>query len=129
MSKDLSTYFLKSLSVILLIVLSFSNISFCEIISIGCKPEATSCCCDHEYSKSVSFQKSCCCELKEAPVQPAETAAAITEMNIKLTAGDVHLSNSHLSIHNHLHATNQHPISFHSPPDSDLNILYSVLRI
>ncbi|MEO8446023.1 MAG: hypothetical protein ABI528_00930 [bacterium] len=129
MPKIFSTYFLKALSLILLSGFLFTNLSFCEILTESCTPETLSCCCkQHEQSREVSYQKSCCCEVKQAPVQ-AESSALNTQILTKITPEDVHLPVNHLYSNYNFSDSDQHPVPYHPPPDSDLNILYSVLRI
>gem|GEM_PF-4196617 len=108
----------------------FTNLSFGEILTESCNFETMSCCCkQHEQIKEVSYQKSCCCEVKQAPVQPAKASALITEIQTKLTTGDVPSSGNNVYNNYYFSDSDQYPVSFHPPPDSDFNILYSVLRI
>ncbi len=132
MTDNLRKYFLKPISLILLMSLLFSGAALCETIIDNCKPEMNSSCCmisDDDNSKPTRPEKPCCCEIREATDQQSEATTVLTQILSKILSNDIQIHTVKNINYFDSYELNFRPLSFHSPPNTDLNILNSNFRI
>lgn len=131
MTLKLKKYFFKSFALILLTMFLLSNVSFCQLVMLSCKSEISSCCCkkSNETPRTIKIEKQCCCEIKEASNQPLDVTTALVQIQNKNITFEIHqFANYSFADAEGPHLSYK-PISFHSPPAIDLNILNSNFRI
>lgn len=125
-------YFLIPVSLILLINFLFPGFTFCQIIVDNCKSELTSCCpvqSDNDVSGTNKVKNHCCCEIKEGANQQAEASTVLTDIRNKILSNDIQIHTIKNINYIDSYELSIRPLSFHSPPETDLNILNSTFRI
>lgn len=126
------------ISILLLtVVFTFVNLSVVSNVFCSMKDMADCCCKQKTEKKSccankveVKLTKHCVCEIKEANTEPAELLQNVT-VNIVSKTLKVFMPADFLSSGNeNIKAySNSNIITFHSPPNEDINTLKCVLRI
>lgn len=122
----------KSRIIVLLILVSFifSGESVYSLFQMSCSKDETSCCCKKSaLNDSENISKKCCCEIKEADNHVNEIILITNEVSRK---SDIYFVLTLIKPDNFikLNFSGNYGInSFHSPPDTDINIFNSVLRI
>lgn len=122
----------KSRVIVLLILVSlvFSGESVYSLFKMSCSKDETSCCCKKSaLNDSENISKKCCCEIKEADNHVNELIVITNESSRK---SDTYFVLTIIKPDNFikLNFPGKYGInSFHSPPDTDISIFNSVLRI
>jgi len=132
MRKSYTKYPFRVFSLTLIAGFILSNFSLCSLIIINCKTEYDSCCpttCEETAPTANNTENGCCCEITEAPKQPAEIIPAAFEISKKNISYSIHYYNiESFDNANHKLAIFKN-FSFHSPPGKDICILNSNFRI
>lgn len=122
----------KSRIIVLLIIVSFvvSGESVNSLFRMSCSNDESSCCCRKSaLNDSENVSKKCCCEIKEADNRGNELIIITSDVSRKSDTYFVLTVINPDSFRNLNFSGNNGINSFHSPPDTDINIFYSVLRI
>lgn len=78
---------------------------------------------------SENIHKKCCCEIKQAPDKPESAILSLNKVNLQPNSDSFSISYLDLSSISVLNYSSKLLKSFHSPPERDISIFNSNLRI